>query len=298
MNRLRAWIRSYFGFSRTETNGFLILLPLMAMLVLSEPIYRWWLIHHPSTLVDHTRELDSLIAQWKWHDVPDSSTINPPQLFSFNPNTATQTDFLALGLPEKVTHGIMNYRSKGGKFRVRRDFRKIYGMDSALVKRLEQFVDLPEKLIPVTTAFTQHRPKPSPNHALFDLNQADSTQLIGIYGIGSKLSKRIITYRTRLGGFIAMRQLYEVYGLDSTTIEQLRKRSFIDQAFKPHQINVNKADNKELTTLPYIKFNLAKAITAYRFQHGDFQSVDELQQLMLLDEKTFQKIKPYLTVKD
>jgi DNA uptake protein ComE-like DNA-binding protein len=58
------------------------------------------------------------------------------------------------------------------------------------------------------------------------------------------------------------------------------------------------AEEKELSSLPYIKFHLAKSIAAYRFQHGPFASVEDLRELALMDEALFQKIKPYLTVKD
>src|SRR5260221_14764024 len=66
------------------------------------------------------------------------------------------------------------------------------------------------------------------------------------------------------------RSLPEVYGLDSAVVSQLKKRTFIRDDFKPRQINVNAADEKEFRSLPYIPLHLAKSIAAYRFQHGDF----------------------------
>ena len=95
-----------------------------------------------------------------------------------------------------------------------------------------------------------------------------------------------------------MDQLAEVYGLDSAVINQLKKRTFIRDDFEPRQINVNAADEKELTSIPYIKFHLAKSIAAYRFQHGEFKSIEELKRIALMDDSIFEKIKPYLTVKD
>jgi len=155
---------------------------------------------------------------------------------------------------------------------------------------------LPEKITPAAT----HRfpVAATVRSTPFDLNLADSAQLIQIYGIGPTLTLRIIKYRDRLGGFISGDQLTEVYGLDSVVIHRLKKRTFIRDDFKPRQINVNAADEQELHSLPYIKLHLAKSIAAYRFQHGDFASLAELRQIELMDESLFQKIKPYLTVKD
>jgi len=64
---------------------------------------------------------------------------------------------------------------------------------------------------------------------------------------------------------------------------------FIREGFQPHQINLNAAGEKELSALPYIKFKLAKTITAYRFQHGKFDSVNDLANLALMDQSLFER---------
>src|SRR5260221_5581814 len=296
MSRLRAWIRSFFGFSRSETNAFLILLPIMAALLFSAPVYRWWLGSRSVDGPENNRLMDSLVASWKWDKPADSVSKERPQLFSFDPNTASFDDLKNLGFSDRLSHRIMNYRTKGGTFKVKRDLLKLYGMDSSLVSRLYPLIELPEKITPAAThrfpVAATVRSTPS------DLNLADSAQLIQIYGIGPTLTLRIIKYRDRLGGFISGDQLTEVYGLDSVVIHRLKKRTFIRDDFKPRQINVNAADEQELHSLPYIKLHLAKSIAAYRFQHGDFASLAELSQIELMDESPFQKLKPYLTVKD
>ncbi len=294
--RIRVWIRSFFGFSRSETNAFLILLPLVAVLVLSAPVYRWWSGRRPVELQENSKLLDSLVASWKWDKPAGHVSKELPPLSSFDPNTASLSDLKRLGFSDALSRRILNYRTKGGKFKVRRDLRKLYGMDSLLMTRLYPYIDLPEKIIsaptkrfPVATSVLSTR---------FDLNLADTAQLIQLYGIGPRLSMRIIRYRDRLGGFISHEQLPEVYGLDSAVVSQLKKRTFIRDDFKPRQINVNAADEKEFRSLPYIPLHLAKSIAAYRFQHGDFATLEELRQIALMDESLFQKIKPYLTVKE
>lgn len=292
--RIRVWIRSFFGFSRSETNGFLVLLPLMAVLVFSAPVYRWWSGKRPVAVLENNKLLDSLVASWKWNKPADRVT--KESLFFFDPNIASLDDLKNLGFSDRLSRRIMNYRAKGGKFKVKRDLRKLFGMDSILMARLYSYIDLPEK---INLTVAKHYPVISPVHSTrFDLNLADTAQLIQLYGIGPKLSQRILSYRDRLGGFISQDQLNEVYGLDSVVINQLKKRTFIREDFRPRQINVNAADEKELRSLPYIKLHLAKSIAAYRFQHGDFASIEELGQIALMDASLFQKIKPYLTVKD
>src|SRR6478609_3452049 len=147
MSRLRAWIRSFFGFSRSETNAFLILLPLMALLIFSEPVYRYWFIaQQPRDFDNEKNELDSLTASWSWtqRDSAIGKSLER-RLFSFDPNTVSNEDLIQLGFNRTLAHRMVNYRMKGGKFTVKKDLMKIYGMDSTLYRRLYAFVDLPEK---------------------------------------------------------------------------------------------------------------------------------------------------------
>ena len=300
MARLKAWIRSFFGFSRTETNAFLILLPLMVLLIFSEPVYRYWFVRQPQDFSEEKKELDSLTATWKWEEpdpvvnVASDKKSSDKKLFYFNPNEATKTELVDLGFAHSIVNRIVNYRAKGGRFVLKKDLMKIYGMDSILYKKLFPFINLPEK-IEKGNADRKSDQRGSPIVKKFDLNSADTSQLIKIYGIGPKLSQRIVLYREKLGGFVALVQLKEVYGLDSTAITELVKKSFIEENFKPRVIEINKATERELANHPYINYKLAKAITTYRFQHGMYRTVDELKKIAVIDEVKFQKIKPYLS---
>jgi len=297
MNRLRAWIRALLGFSRTETNGFLILLPVMVIILASAPLYQWWISSRPVALSTDARKLDSLIAHWEWNQ-PDSASKKTTQLFAFNPNIASKQTLIELGMDEKLAARIVNYRSKGGIFRVKKDLAKIYGMDSVLFLALSAYIDLPERTISGQKENVASLKTKSTSFERFDINLADTAQLIKIYGVGPKLSLRIINYRDKLGGFITMQQLREVYGLDSGVIKNLEKRFYIAEGFGPKKININQSDQKVIASHPYIKFALANAIATYRFQHGEFRQIEDLKAIVSLDESTFQKIKPYLTVKD
>ncbi|HYC84903.1 MAG TPA: hypothetical protein VEB86_06760, partial [Chryseosolibacter sp.] len=64
MERLRQWVRNWLGFSRTEVNGFLILLPLMIVLILSEPLYRFYLSSRPRDFSAEGKLLDSIVTAW------------------------------------------------------------------------------------------------------------------------------------------------------------------------------------------------------------------------------------------
>jgi competence protein ComEA len=300
MNRLKALIRSVFAFSRVETNGFLILLPLMALIIFSEPAYRYWFVRQPQDFSKDSDRLDSLVATWKWEEKEDEEKIENRtkefSLFSFDPNLASADDFIKMGFSSSLANRIVNYRSKGGKFATKSDLLKIYGMDTVQYQKVYSYIDLPEEKLVKNTSNANVTENRAVTKAKLDLNVADTAQLDKVYGIGKKLSERIVKYRNRLGGFVSMDQLKEVYGLDSLVVKNISEKFTVEENYLPVQLNINSATERELGSHPYLSFKLAKAIAAYRFQHGQFTSLDDLTKVQLLNENDFKRIKPYLTV--
>jgi DNA uptake protein ComE-like DNA-binding protein len=254
MIRIKALIRFLFGFSRTETNAFLVLLPLMLIVIVSEPVYQtYFMSNYPDDFKDR-RELDSLVAVWQ----------------------------MAEPLPnENLTKGKEKLRDSLKSFQSKRKFisRKPYKNKNFLPRHEDasRF-----------RARVQLQP--------IDLNLADTSQLKTIYGIGPTLAKRIILYRTNLGGFVASDQLYEVWGLDSTVVTRLTSKSVIAPDFTPNKLAINHCSEQDLAHHPYLRTKLARAIVNYRFQHGNFDSVDDLKKIGIMEEKVFLRIKPYITL--
>jgi competence protein ComEA len=293
---LRRQIRNFFGFSRAQTNGFVGLVVIMVMVLFSEPLYRWWVSHQTQDFSRESIMLDSLTAQWESQKLENSRVPFDEEIavsfFEFDPNTATEEDLKALGFSVGLTKRLLNYRNKGGKFRIKSDLKKLYGMDSIFYLSLIPFIELPERITyPEDGAVNAKK-----EIILFDLNSADTTLLQSIYGIGPVLSKRIVKYRESLGGFVSKDQLNEIYGLDSVVVNRIIKRSFLLDEFEPRKFNINTAEENELATHPYLSRKMAKAIVTYRFQHGKFQTVDDLQKIQVLEKKVFDRIYPYLTV--
>jgi competence protein ComEA len=297
MRRVKAFIRKFFSLSRGETNGFLILVPLMAIILFSEPLYRAWSIGQAPSKAANEDDLDVLIAKWEWEkEKIDSVRTIPRPKFLFDPNKASKEQFIELGFSQALAQRIINYRTKGGTFKIQSDVQKIYGVDSVFYNQLVPFINLPNAYVKAEAVEPKRIGLAAPERLSFDINLADTAQLKKIYGIGNVLSLRIISYRDKLGGFVSEEQLREVYGLDSAVLKQLNEKVFINQDFHPRLLNANDATERDLALHPYIKSKLAKAITTYRFQHGNFASIEDLQKIALIDNETFGKIKPYLVV--
>lgn len=300
--RLQRLISNFFGFTRAQTNGFMVLLPLVGLLTFSEPLYRWWKSRTPRDFSQEQAVLDSLMVHWQSNEIntiPEADE-QPIKRFPFDPNRASEEELQSLGFSTGLSRRLINYRHKGGLFRVKTDLLKLYGMDSAFYFSLAPYISLPEKnALAEKKEEAIERPvqkkelKPA-EPVRFDLNQADTTLLKSIYGIGSKLSARIVQHRQLLGGFITSDQLYAIYGLDSAVVERLADASFIHDDFQPRALNLNDATAEELAAHPYISKRMATAIITYRFQHGKYTSIDDLRNILQLNESQLNAIRPYL----
>jgi competence protein ComEA len=130
----------------------------------------------------------------------------------------------------------------------------------------------------------------------FDLNLADTTQLMQIKGIGRGRAKWIVKHRDELGGYLVENQLAEVFVLRDAPdlVDSLRKYTFVAPGFAPRPVHVNSASFDELWPHPYVGKPLARLLVAYRKQHGPFAAPDDLRQLKLLKEENFVKLRPYV----
>jgi competence protein ComEA len=310
MNKLQRWIRNYFGFSQREVNGFMWLISIMVLLTAAPFLFSriYTSKQNPAVSTSDQQLLDSLVAQLEL--VPEKYKRNAVPIVPlriFDPNQLTLEEWQAFGLPKYLSQRIINYRNKVGDFTYKAELGKIYGLPDSVFRRLYPYIALPEtrpdkynrnKSIAGNRLYPQPDWKNKPREkfilAPFNINTADTTQLKQIRGIGSKLSARIVKYRDRLGGFNSLQQLQEVYGLQPEILDSLSKYTFVAKAHAPKPINLNTATVEELRTHPYMTSNLARAIVAYREQHGRFESVEELKQIKIIKPEQYEKLRPYL----
>lgn len=219
----------------------------------------------------------------------------PATLFPFNPNTLDESGWKKLGLPDRTVRTILNYRSKGGRFRNTADLQKMYGLKQADFERLLPYVQIeaPPPLYNNKERQSVKYVKAPP--AVIDINQADTTAFISLPGIGSRLAGRIVNFRSKLGGFYSVDQVGETFGLPDSTF-QLIKCRLQCAPLAVQKININTADANTLKQHPYIRWNVANAIVQYRQQHGVFSSREQLQQIVLVTPGLYQKIEQYIAV--
>lgn len=222
----------------------------------------------------------------------EKKNLSTIQLKPFNPNEATEQQWIEMGVKEKTAKSIRKYLEKGGSFKNPDDLSKIWGLSNRQFQELKPFVrlsHLPSKQSVVVGQKTNRQ-------QLIELNVADSQQLERLPRIGPAMARRIITYRNRLGGFIEIGQLREVWGIQDSVFEAIQSYFTIDPK-KITLIDINTESLEALRLHPYFGYRTAQALIAYRNQHGNYNSLEEIQQIISIDEKIYRKIMQYLTLK-
>ncbi len=281
LKKLKYRLRNYFGFSQKETNGFIVLLVVMVVFLIAPLLLKniWFRNDDINYTIEPIK--NSLSTTKSSYTNNTTST-----LFSFDPNSASQEQLQKLGIETFLAKRIVNYRNKGGHFRIKKDILKIYDFPESLYNKLQSYISLPDSL-------PTH---PYSNIPAFDINTCDTTALIKLKGIGNILAARIINYRTRLGGFVEASQVKEVYGIDPVLAKEIKHYLIVKHGFIPIKINLNSSNVDQLSAHPYLTKKEAEVIVNYRNEHGLYTNVEDLSNVKIFTTKQLQKLRPYLKV--
>ncbi|MCF8223834.1 MAG: helix-hairpin-helix domain-containing protein [Bacteroidales bacterium] len=311
----KKFLKEYFGYSRRERYGSLVLVIILLAVIIIR-IFNVGGIYERQSIPEENIPFTGEQSQ-------DGETRHKDSLFIFDPNTASGSELVVLGLSERQAQTVINYRNTGARFRKADDFRRIYGISDSLFDRLIPFIriskidndrdgkssyqigsslsreakktengeaaldSLAEKAHSGRAKRTAVRPKQ------LDINSIDSCKLEQLRGIGPVLASRIVRYRELLGCFYSPRQLYEVYGLDSSTVLMHLDRFYCDTTMLK-RININTAGYTELLRHPYIEKRNVDAIMAYRRLAGNIDSITQFFDNRIFNTEQYRRLRPYL----
>jgi len=316
----KQFLRNYFNFTRKERIGIIVIVTLILFFILLPFFYPLFLKQKQYSHNEFEKEIAQLIIEKndssklksyskifdnEFYDdySPSGGKKYEPlkaEVFYFDPNTASPTDWKRLGVRDKTIKTIQNYLSKGGKFYKPEDIGKIWGITPSDAQHLMPYVSIKNTAGKYAPFDKKEYPKTSFTYSAkaiqpIDINLADTSAYISLPGIGSKLSQRIIAFRDKLGGFYSVDQVGETYLLPDSTFQKIKSRMVIGGT-NVKQININAASIDEMKSHPYLRYNLANAIFQYRQQHGNYNSVEEIKKIMLVTEEVFHKVAPYLSI--
>ena len=308
MNKIKKLLFKVFSFSKTEANGSVVLILLIVLCLAMPAIYKSIFGLRYVGFKEDKALLDSLISQMNVK--PRKPEILKPIPKIFNPNTASASKLVSLGVPLFLARRVENFRKAGGIFRVKGDLAKIYDFPDSLYQSLQSYIDLPENLIEEDEVKEQGSPVPVKRNAsarvvqkkqrynevplIIDINTADTTEFKRLYGIGSGYSRQIVSFREALGGFHSVDQLKDMYGMKDSLFLQIKSFLHVSDTVTLESISINIATFKQLNAHPYISYELTKEILSAKSKYGKFKKADDLKRLKLIDSVTIQKLVPYL----
>ena len=291
-------IKSHFTFSKQQRSGILLLL----LLIISLFCIYWFVDFSEedtfdtssAEIVSMQKDLDSL----RFVEIENRK----PKKYPFNPNFITDYKGYTLGMTNEEIDRLLQYRKDGNWINSTADFKKVTDVSDSLLAELSPYFKFPDWV-------TNPKPKndfkdyksdkgfsEKPYNQKNDLNKATEEELQQVSGIGEALSKRIISYREKIGGFSNDIQLYEVYGLDPAVVQRTLNLFTVKTPKNISKININSASASDISTIPGVSFELAKKIWEYRRLHEKVNSVQELEKIEGMTQRKLQLIQLYLSV--
>lgn len=317
-------IKDYFAFSKNEQRGLIALLVLTFLTILINFFLPVLVPEKKFDPAPFQQEVEQFLAEMELADSLNShqparyqydlKKEGQPVLlnflaapFYFDPNNISNEKWKEMGMDERVAVNITRYREKGGKFRDKEGFKKIYGMNDEIYYILEPYIKIE---IAENKSFNNRDttyPKKSPvsedkykefsaKSISIELNTADSASLLSLTGIGPSFAGRIIKYRDRLGGFFIREQLMEIKGMDSIRFNQFKDQITVDSSLI-RKIDLNSVTFKDLLRHPYFEYYLVKAIFQKKDEIKRFDSLGQLRSIPVMYEELYLKISGYLEVK-
>jgi len=299
MKWVRTWLVENFGYSKKEANGSVVLL----IFILTAFILSYAYDHYQYASYEYSDEKDlKLLEAWasqiNWREGEAAEQVEEANwalrgLKRFDPNKITEAELLSMNFPKYVAANWGKYVGRGGKFYRNHDLLKLYGMDTALYLQVEPYLFIESVGNTPTPVPVYKNVASAESKARMDINSATIEDLQKVRGIGPTFSERIVKYRKRLGGFARREQLREVYGLKDETIEALWAQFEMDSTKCCAKLPINQVVFDSLRRHPYLNYNQARAIIAYREQHGSYSAWTDLAEIKILPDSVILKIKPY-----
>lgn len=249
---------------------------------------------------ENYRDLESFITLPKPKLLSKKLPSRRLQPHTFNPNTVTKKELISMGVAVKAVNQWMNYRSKGGFFKQKKDVGKIYALSPSQFQQLESYIEIPVfKSSTKSLVNKKYTAKASIYEVVdkikIDVNTASIQEWQQLKGIGPAYAKRITNYRKKLGGFASINQIRATYGLPDSLFQKIRPGLFLSP-IQP-TIAINTATIDLLFAHPYIQKRQAKAIVNYRKNHGIFKKWKDIQRVKVFSEQELERLKPYIDFK-
>ena len=259
-------------YSKSQRIGIILL---FGLIVLCQSFY---VIHDFKSEELNTAEARKWLAHQSVVDSLKLQSYNvKPTIYPFNPNFITDFKGYKLGMSVAEIDRLLAYRKQNKFVNSAAEFQAVTKVSDSLLNAISPYFKFPD-WVNNKKEYTTSTAKPTFNKpekiVVVDINQATKADLMKVYGIGDKISDRILEYKNKLGAFVSMEQLDDVWGLSPEVIAKLNQNFEVKSTAGIQKININNASIKELSHFPFFKYALAKEIVVFRSMNGDIKTED------------------------
>ena len=200
-----------------------------------------------------------------------------PTIYPFNPNFITDFKGYKLGMSVAEIDRLLAYRKQNKFVNSAEEFQAVTKVSDSLLNVISPYFKFPDwvknKKDNFQTFAKKDFSKPE-KITVQDINQATKEELMKVYGVGDKISDRILEQKIKHGAFVSMEQMDDIWGLSPEVIEKLKSSFVVKSALNAKKININNASVKELSQFPFFRYQLAKDIVIYRTMNGNITFED------------------------
>lgn len=269
-------IKDYFKFTREQRTGIMVLFGIIVILQLVYFFVDFSVIE--KGYPDKQKWL-SLQSQVDAEKLQNQNYI--PKAYPFNPNFISDYKGYKLGMSVEEIDRLLAFRKNNKFVNSAKEFQNVTKVSDSLLNAIAPFFKFPDwvnhkKEFAAYKDFSNSTFAKKGKIVKIDINQATKEDLIKIYGIGEAISIRILTQKEKLGGFVSMEQLNDVWGLSPEVITNLNTHFAIAKLPNLNKIDINNASLKELSQFFYFKYDLARQIVKYRSMNGNFRNIEDL----------------------
>jgi DNA uptake protein ComE-like DNA-binding protein len=271
-------MKTLFQLTKGQRKGIITLLFLIVFLQLA---YFWWKAQRNTHF--SVEEVEWLSMQHWIDSISISKDENVQKIYPFNPNFITDYKAYQLGLSIAEFDRLTAFRAENKYVNSAAEFQSITRVSDSLLAEIAPFFKFPDWVNKKKNNYNPNQFKQSnPNKAILgqtDINVASQEDLVKIYGVGAVTAQRILDFRERLGGFVDIQQLNDIWGINSQAVTEIEKFFYVGDSQILKRLNINKANMKSISDFPYFNYTLAREIVTYRTMNNGITKIEDLTKI-------------------
>ena len=271
--------KQYFIFNKEQRTGLAVL---VGLIVIFQLLY--FFVDFSTNKVVSKEDEQWLSMQTEIDSMKGIANEDSYKIYPYNPNFITDFKGYKLGMKIAEIDRLLAFRKTNKYVNSAKEFQEVTKISDSLLATMSPYFKFPDwvsnkKQYPKYDNSNLKDFSKKERIIVLDINQATKEDFVKIYGIGDAISDRILKEKEKLGAYVNMDQMQDIWGLSPEVIAELNSHFKISGSTVVKKIDINNLPIKELTKFPYFKYALAKEIVTYRSMNSGIKNIDDLTKI-------------------